>query len=1210
MKDFVHLHLHTQYSLLDGAIIIDRLIPKVKEYGMKAVAITDHGQMFGMIAFYKACKDNGIKPIIGFEAYISPTNRFDKEFTRQQNSNYHLILLAKNNTGLANLKKLTSIGYLEGMYYKPRIDKEVLAAHSEGIIGMSACLNGEIAQKILAQNYEDAKKAALEYDKILGRGNYYLELQQNGIPEQDMVNPMLVKISEETGIPLVATCDCHYLDKGDDESHTILLCVQTKTTIDTPNRLETASDQLYFKSKEEMFDAFRNFPAEALENTVNIADMCNVDIEFGVNHLPVFEVPSGYTQAEYFTQLARDGLAEKLKNIPESEHQAYRDRLEYEIDTIVMKGYDGYYLIVWDFVSYAKKNGIPVGPGRGSGAGSLAAYSLNITDIDPIERKLMFERFLNPERPSLPDFDVDFCVNRREEVIEYVKRKYGEEKTSKILTLGELSGRSALKDVGRALNIPIATMNKLSKLIPDKDADGGKVTLARAIESNPGIKREIEAEEKGEELLRHTLKIEGLFRNSGVHAAGLAIADKPITDYVPLCKSRNDVVLQFEMSDLEKAGIVKFDFLGLANLTVIYDAVERIRSTIDTDFDINSIPYDDKEVYAMLAKGETVGVFQLESDGMRKLLKSLEPESLDDLTALNALYRPGPIKGGVLDEFCDRKHGRKQVRYPHLKLENILKETYGIILYQEQIIQIAVELAGYSIGSADELRKAIGKKKKSLMEKHRKVFIEGDEEMKIPGARKLGVDDKTSEEIYSLIEKFGEYGFNKSHSAAYAVIAYQTAYLRAKYFPQFLCALMNNPTAKPEVRLNYIEDARRQGLDVKPPDVNKSGVNFEFYPPKAGEEKGRYPKGHIRFGLGAILNLGALAAQEIVIECKKNGEFKNLANFCERVKSDVTNKKALEALIYAGALDSFGESRQNLLLTMEDTLERGHLTQKQRAIGQMSIEDFLFAEEAPEAPEPPSAAPLISALRFSIADFGLLMAEKKALSIYLSGHPLSAAHKLTGGFFPTTRDARARGPEDTVSALGVITNFKKKVTAKKQQDMATFDLEDTKGRISCVIFHESYKKHKELLEIEDIYLVTGTLSNSNDGQLNIMVGNIYPFTKAIEMFIPALKIYLHQNDSEGSAESLYRLISDNSGDLQIKLEIRSDNGHALSVNLAGYKVKPSYKFFEALDYEGIDYELTFQKEKNEDAAVWEAQLDAENTEEEDDCEEESNDSSL
>ncbi|MDR2105178.1 MAG: DNA polymerase III subunit alpha, partial [Deferribacteraceae bacterium] len=852
MKDFVHLHLHTQYSLLDGAIIIDKLIAKAKALGMKAIAITDHGQMFGMLTFYKACKDNGIKPIIGFEAYISPTTRFEREYTRQQNSNYHLILLAKDNTGLANLKKLTSIGYLEGFYYKPRIDKEVLAAYSEGVIGMSACLGGEIAQKILSGSYEEAKKSALEYDKILGRGNYYLELQCNGIPEQDIVNPMLVKISEETGIPLVASCDCHYLDKGDDENHTVLLCIQTKTTIDAPNRLETASDQLYFKSQEEMVDAFKSFPQEAIDNSVKIAEMCNVEIEFGKNHLPLFEVPEGYTQADYFIELARKGLAERLKNVDESEHQIYKKRLEYEIDTIVMKGYDGYYLIVWDFINFARSNAIPVGPGRGSGAGSLAAYALKITDIDPIKMKLMFERFLNPERPSLPDFDIDFCAVRRDEVVEYVKKRYGEDKTANILTLGELSGRLALKDVGRALRIPVALMNKLSNLIPEKDAEGGKVTLARAIEMNPNIAKEIEAVEKGDELLKHTLKIEGLFRNAGVHAAGLAIADRPITDYVPLCKIKDEVVLQLEMSDAEKAGIVKFDFLGLANLTVIHNAVQMIRSDIDPNFDIDNIPYDDKEVYEMLTRGETVGVFQLESSGMNKLMKNLVPESLEDLTALNALYRPGPIKGGVLDEFCDRKHGKKQVRYPHPKLEGILKETYGIILYQEQIIQIAIELAGYSIGSADELRKAIGKKKKSLMEKHRKVFIEGDDAMNIPGTKKLGVNNKTASEIYALIEKFGEYGFNKSHSAAYAVMAYQTAYLRAKHLPYFLCALMNNPKARPEDRLKYIEDARRMGIDVRVPDVNKSDVNFKYIPPKKGEETGKYFRGHIRFGLGAI----------------------------------------------------------------------------------------------------------------------------------------------------------------------------------------------------------------------------------------------------------------------------------------------------------------------------------------------------------------------
>jgi DNA polymerase-3 subunit alpha len=1209
MKDFVHLHLHTQYSYLDGAIIIDRLIPKAKELGMKAIALTDHGQMFGMVAFYKACKDNGIKPIIGYEAYISPTDRFDREFTRQQNSNYHLILLAKDNVGFANLKKLTSIGYLEGMYYKPRIDKEMLAKYSAGIIGMSACLGGEIAQKILAQTYEEAKKAAIEYDRILGRGNYYLELQQNGIPEQDIVNPMLVKISEETGIPLVATCDCHYLDRGDDESHTILLCIQTKTTIDAPNRLETASAELYFKSQEEMVNAFKHFPPEAIENTVKIADMCNVTMEFGTNHLPVFEVPEGYTQTGYFTELAHEGLKKRLKNIPESEHKAYWDRLEYELETIVMKGYDGYYLIVWDFINFARESGIPVGPGRGSGAGSLAAYALKITDIDPIKMKLMFERFLNPERPSLPDFDVDFCVVRRNEVIEYVKNRYGAEKTAKILTLGELSGRSALKDVGRALKIPIAVMNKLSKLIPIKDASGSKVTLARALETNPSIRKEIEAEENGEELLRHTLKIEGLFRNPGVHAAGIAIADVPITEYVPLCKLGDEVVLQLEMSDLEKVGIVKFDFLGLANLTVIHDAVERIHRTVDPNFEINNIPYDDKEVYEMLTRGETVGVFQLESAGMRKLLKNLVPTSLDDLTPLNALYRPGPIKGGVLDEFCDRKHGRKQVSYPLPKLKDILKETYGIILYQEQIIQIAIELAGYSIGTADELRKAIGKKKKSLMEKHRKVFIEGDAEMRIPGTRKLGVEDRAATEIYSLIEKFGEYGFNKSHSAAYAVIAYQTAYLRAKYLPHFLCALMNNPTAKPEDRLKFIEDSRRMGIDVKKPDVNKSGINFEYEPPKNGEQSGKYSGGHIRFGLSGILNMGSLSAVEIVAEREKNGEFKNLINFCERVKSDVTNKKVLEALVYSGAFDCFGESRSSLLNAMDGTMAYGHASQKQKALGQRSIEDFLFGDdEEPEGRKPEEAKVEFPEHRLGIADFKLLMNEKRALSVYLSGHPLSAAHKFTNGFFPTTKDAAKHALGDKVMALGVITNLGRKQTAKKQQDMATFDLEDTKGTVPCVIFHKSYQLYKELLDTEDIYLLEGELSAANNSVRNIAVNSVIPFMKAIETYMRALKITLRETSSPEVLKDLYSILSTNRGDLTVQLEIVKGDGTCLTVNLADYKVKPSYQLFETLDNAKIDYDLISHRRKNADAALWEAAEESEESFTEVDNEEEFDDS--
>ncbi|MDR0454045.1 MAG: DNA polymerase III subunit alpha, partial [Deferribacteraceae bacterium] len=775
--DFVHLHLHTQYSLADGAIIIGNLIPRVKSLGMKSVAITDHGYMYGAVDFYNACKEADIKPVLGCEAYISPNSRHERKYDEGDMKYYHLILLAENNKGFYNLSKLASIANTEGFYYKPRIDKEVLAQYSEGIIVLSACMSGEIPKKILSGNYKAAKEAALEYRDIMGDGNFFLEIQYNELPEQNIINTQLINISKETGIPLVATCDCHYLDRDDRESHDILRCIQHSELFDREKYQNDPPSSLYFKSAEEVSAYFRDCP-EAVENTVKIAERCNVTIGSDRLHLPVYDVPAPHTPESYFRHLAEEGLNGHLKLVPPEKHEEYYKRLNMEMDVIEMKGYVGYYLIVWDFINYARRNGITVGPGRGSGAGSLAAYSLGITDIDPIKLNLLFERFLNPERSSPPDFDIDFCVRRRDEVFQYVREKYGKDNISQIVTFSRLSGRGVIRDVCRALAIPLATADRLAKAIPEVPG----ITLAEALKDDPSIENTIKAVDKGAELLKHSLKLEGLLRQAGTHPAGVVIADKPPDEYVPLCRGKNEEVqVQYEAEHIENLGLVKFDLLGLATLTIIDDAVKRVRHDIEPSFDISAIPFDDPKVYEMLANGESTGVFQLESSGMRSLMKRLRPSSLEDITALNALYRPGPIGSGMLDLFCDRKHGRQPVTYPLPQLKSILTETYGVILYQEQVMEIARVAAGYSLGAADILRKAMGKKKADVMQRQQAVFTDGDEKLGIPGARSLGITAEKAKEIFSLMEKFAEYGFNKSHSAAYAVLAYRTAYLRCNF---------------------------------------------------------------------------------------------------------------------------------------------------------------------------------------------------------------------------------------------------------------------------------------------------------------------------------------------------------------------------------------------------------------------------------------------
>ncbi|MDR2884692.1 MAG: DNA polymerase III subunit alpha [Deferribacteraceae bacterium] len=1149
---FTHLHLHTQYSLLDGAILIDKLIPKAKEYGMKSIAITDHGVMFGVIDFYNQCKKAGIKPILGCEVYVSPTSRHEREYARGETSNYHLILLAENDKGFQNLCKLASIAQLEGFYRKPRIDKEVLAQHHEGLIALSACLGGEIPQKIMTGNFATARDAAVELNNIMGEGNFYLEIQQNGIPEQTAVNKQLLNISEETGIPLVATCDCHYLNKGDHRSHNILMYMQTQSTISKPNSMETPSEELYFKSPEEMYRDFASYPVSALENTDKIAERCNVTIDFSQIHMPNYPIPEGFTAESYFRHLSEEGLKERLKRVPEDKHATYYERLAMEMDVIALKGYVGYFLIVWDFINYSKENGVPVGPGRGSGAGSLVAYSLRITDIDPIELNLLFERFLNPERPSLPDFDIDFCIRGRAKVIEYVREKYGKDHVAQIATFSKLSGRSIVRDVSRVLEIPLPIADKLAKTIPGTPG----MTLSTAVHDDPAIKATFEDIPEGAELLRHSLNLEGLLRQTGMHAAGVVIADKPLMEYLPLARGTgegNDVLVQYEKGLVEKLGFVKFDFLGLANLTIIDDAVNRIKRQCDPDFDIAKIRFDDPDVYKMLSNGDSSGVFQFESDGMRRLMRKLQPSVLEDLIALNALYRPGPIESGMLDDFCDRKHGIQQIIYPLPQLESVLKETYGIIVYQEQVMEIARVVAGYSLGSADILRRAMGKKDAKEMERQKGVFIEGDEEMGVPGARKLGNDVKIAAEIFDLMEKFANYGFNKSHSAAYAVLAYQTAYLKCKYPAQFICAAMSMADGKLEDVIHYIDDARQLGIEVRPPDINRSGVDFE------------YIDGAIWFGLKAIKGVGGVAVEAMIAERNANGAYKSIYDLCLRADLRVINKKVLESLIYAGAFDSFGKNRRQHLQVMESCMEQGQKKSKMKEQGLMSIEDFLFGgddeeeveEFYPDLPE--------------MTDSELLSKEKSVLSIYFTSHPVQSAVDLAGDAFDSAAYVNELPTDTPVKLLALAKTITKRRTnkndpTKKQEDMAVMVMEDLTGTVEAVVFPRTYNKYMEMLIPESIMVVDGTWKR-RDERASIEVKEIYSFAEGLERLTKglAINIDLPSTDDE-DIDKLHRTLQQHSGGMPVTLRMHRKDDYTLELPLLPkHAVLPTEAFFRQVD---------------------------------------------
>jgi len=1061
---FVHLHLHTEYSLLDGASRPEELAKKVARLGMPACAITDHGNMFGAIEFYNAMRKEKLKPIIGCEMYVAIGSRFDKAGVEDQNadagSNNHLIVLAATNEGYRNLVKLVSAGYTEGFYYKPRIDKELLRAHREGLIVLSSCLKGEVSQSLAGGNYAKAKDAALQYKEILGADNFFLEIQDHGIPDQQKIVPMMARLGEEVGLQLVGTNDSHYLDKDDAFAHEVLLCIGTGKTLGDERRMKFYSDDFYVKGPEEMERVFAAYP-QAVANTVRIAERVDMTIDVSGLHLPKFPVPKGLDAATYFERVARDGLTRRLAAMAplfaakrkKHEPQEYWDRLEREIEIIKGMGFPGYFLVVWDFIKYAKDNGIPVGPGRGSAASSLVAYSMDITDVDPLDYDLLFERFLNPERISMPDIDVDFCMNNRGRVIEYVRQKYGNENVAQIITFGTMAAKSVVRDVGRVLGLPYGFVDKVAKTIPT----GPDVTLPSAARESPALVEAIKNDKEVGRIIEIGSKLEGLARHAGMHAAGVVITPEPVTNYVPLYRTtRDEIVTQFDMRVVEKMGLLKMDFLGLRTLTVIDDAIKSVAAETGQKIDIGALDLDDPEVFRLFQEGRAKGVFQFESGGMVDLLRKARPTRFEDLAALNALYRPGALDAGMVDEYVRRKNGVSKAKYLVPAMKGILEETYGVIVYQEQVMQIAQAVAGYSLGQADLLRKAMGKKDKAIMEAERDKFVSG--------AVAHGYEQKKANEIFDYIEPFARYGFNKSHSVAYALVAYQTAWLKVHHPRHFMAALMSSEMEKTEAVVKFIHEASQMGIDVLPPDINESNFSFTV----VGK--------NLRFGLGAVKGVGSSAIESILEARRRVGRFNALLQFCEEVDLRACNKKVLEALIKSGSFDFLKQPRKVLFDQLEASADSAQRVKDAKERGQSSL--FGMMSGAP----PPS--PVLSAISGTEwPEEEKLRYEKETLGFYVSGHPLNRYAEETRLFATpgVNTDSLHQYVDEVVNIAGIVSQMKKSKIKKGPNEgktMAKFVLDDQHGSVDVVVFSDLYAKYAKWLDNGLAVLLTASVKDT------------------------------------------------------------------------------------------------------------------------------------
>ena len=1105
---FAHLHVHTEYSLLDGSNKIKEYVARVKELGMNSAAITDHGVMYGVIDFYREARKQGINPILGCEVYVAPNSRFDREVTGGDDRYYHLVLLAENNEGYENLTKIVSKGFVEGYYYKPRVDKELLRTYHKGIIALSACLAGEVPRYLTKGMYEEAKDRALEYQEIFGKGNYFLELQDHGIPDQQLVNQQLMKLSQETGIELVATNDVHYTYADDAKAHDILLCIQTGKKLADENRMRYEGGQYYVKSEEEMAALFP-YARQALENTQKIADRCSVEIEFGVTKLPKYDVPEGYTSWEYLQKLCYEGLDQRYR----TPSQELKDRLAYELDTIRHMGYVDYFLIVWDFIKYAKDHGIAVGPGRGSAAGSIVSYCLGITTIDPIHYQLLFERFLNPERVSMPDIDVDFCYERRQEVIDYVTRKYGKDCVAQIVTFGTLAARGVIRDVGRVMDLPYAYVDSIAKMIPQELG----ITIDKALQMNPELRKLYESDETVTHLIDMAKRLEGLPRHCSMHAAGVVICQKPVEEYVPLSRAADGTITtQFIMTTLEELGLLKMDFLGLRTLTVIQNAVQLARKK-QPDLQIDKIDYNDKAVLDYIGTGKTEGIFQLESGGMKNFMKELQPHSLEDVIAGISLYRPGPMD--FIPQYIRGKNDRSSITYDCPQLEPILAPTYGCIVYQEQVMQIVRDLAGYTLGRSDLLRRAMSKKKAAVMEKERKTFVYGDEETGVPGCIKNGIDEQTANKIYDEMIDFSKYAFNKSHAAAYAVVSYQTAWLKYYYPVEYMAALMTSVIDNPTKVAEYIYVCRQMGIRILPPDINKGEADFSV------------DGGDIRYGLAAIKSIGRPVIRAIVNDRKELGEFRNLEDFITRISSrELMNKRLVENLIKAGALDVLGGTRKQFMSIYIQIVDHMQQEKKNSMVGQMSLFDVVSEEQKEE-------------FQIRMPDVGeytkenLLGFEKEVLGVYVSGHPLEPYEEewrkvisaTTADFQVDPEVGYTKVRDGAREIIGGIIAEKTVKHTKTNQMMAFLTVEDLFGTVEVVVFPRDYEKYRQYLEEDNKIFVKGRVSEEDDKASKLICEKILPFgQKKKELWIqfPDKETYLEEEaitygylaDSEGNDE--------------------------------------------------------------------------------------------
>lgn len=1118
---FTHLHVHTEYSLLDGSNKIKEYVKRVKELGMNSAAITDHGVMYGVIDFYRAAKEAGINPVLGCEVYVAPNSRFDKELTGGEDRYYHLVLLAENNTGYANLMKIVSRGFTEGYYYKPRVDMEVLNQFHEGIIALSACLAGEVQRYIVKGLLGEAKKAALKYEACFGKGNFFLELQDHGIPEQKLVNTELLKLSKETGIELVATNDVHYTYKEDADSHDILLCLQTGKKLADEDRMRYEGGQYYVKSEEEMKGLFP-YAWEAVENTQRIADRCHVEIEFGVTKLPKFDVPEGYDSWTYLNKLCRDGLIMRYgdENAPAGNGQTVSQRLDYELGVIRTMGYVDYFLIVWDFINYAKENGIPVGPGRGSAAGSIVAYCLKITNIDPIRYQLLFERFLNPERVSMPDIDVDFCFERRQEVIDYVGRKYGADKVVQIVTFGTMAARGVIRDVGRVMDLPYTFVDSIAKMIPNEL----NITIDKALEMNPEFKNLYQSDEKVHHLIDMCKRLEGLPRNTSMHAAGVVICQKSADEFVPLSRGADGaIVTQFTMTTLEELGLLKMDFLGLRTLTVIQNAVNMIEKDTGIKISVDHIDYDDKKVLESLGSGRTDGVFQLESAGMKSFMKELRPQSLEDVIAGISLYRPGPMD--FIPKYIKGKNNPDTITYACPQLEPILSPTYGCIVYQEQVMQIVRDLGGYTLGRSDLVRRAMSKKKQAVMEKERANFVYGNPEEGVPGCVAKGIDEKTASGIYDTMMDFAKYAFNKSHAACYAVVAYQTAYLKYYHPVEFMAALMTSVIDNPKKVAEYILVCRSMGIEILPPDINEGESGFSV----SGNS--------IRYALTAIKSVGRPVIASVVEERQERGPFLNLQDFITRTSDRDVNKRAVESFIKAGAMDSLGGTRKQFMSVFSQLMDRAQKDRKNNLTGQMSLFDLVEEEDR-------------EGLTLKLPNVGeypkemKLAFEKEVLGVYVSGHPLEEYQKIwqkkitntTADFAFDEEVGAVRVKDGALATIGGLIAGKTVKYTKNNKVMAFLTIEDLVGSVEVVVFPKDYEKNANYLREDAKVFVQGRISVEEDKDGKLICEKMIPFAtlpKKVWIKFPDMEAF------KAAENSLFDALKDSEGKDSIVIYIEN-----------------------------------------------------------------------